>query len=215
MSQAYAVRIYFIILTTLVALCFLQRRYLKSADKRLAYLFCLTLLTETCADFAITWYRNNTFVYQVWSPIELLLICCYFNEAIPAFKKYNIGIIIGIAGFIAAILNVILFQPINTHNSFFLLFEGFAIISMCLISFYYLVLKDAEIVHNPHFWFTTIFLFYWSSVFVYWGIYNFLLTSMKEYMKAATYMLWSINYLSYVSFSIVFVRYRKISQVNG
>lgn len=202
--------IYFSILIFISFKCVILRKELSKADKWITIWIFATIISELCGIYGILKYKNNMPVFHIWSPIELFLISMYFNESVAFLKKYKIGIIIGIIGCLVALINVIFFQPINTLNSIFLLFEGFVIICYCLFAFYFLVLKEQEIIYNTHFWFTTFLLVYWSSIFVFWGIYSFLHTTFKQYMIAATYLLWIINILTYTGIGIVFINYRKM-----
>ena len=150
------------------------------------------------------------YVYHVWSPIELFLICLYFNERVNSLKRTNGGIVVGCVGIIVAIVNVFFLQPIHTLNSIFLMYEGFAIIALCLFSFYELVRREDEIVNNVHFWLSTIFLIYWSAVFMYWGMYHILRTSLQQYMSVSTYIIMIVNILEYCGVSLVLLNYRKM-----
>src|SRR5690606_13786551 len=107
------------------------------------------------------------YVYHVWSPIELLLICMYFNSKIEELNKRKIGILIATIGVALGIINACFLQPPNTINSIFLLYEGFAIIGLGLFAFYDLARREVEVLNNVHFWITTILMVYWSVVFVY------------------------------------------------
>jgi hypothetical protein len=192
-----------------------RRRFLHPADRKISLLLLAALISELVSEYAIRQYRNNMPVFHVWSPIELFIICIYFEQRISFIKQYRIGRIIGCMGIVLAILNAIFFQPITTINSVFLLFEGFSIIGLSLFAFYRLVLEEAEIMLNPHFWFSTILLIFWSSVFVYWGIYPMLLTSLSAYMKGLTSALWTINICCYLGMATVFFLYKKMSITSG
>lgn len=154
------------------------------------------------------------FVFHIWSPIELFLICLYFNEQIKYLKRFYIGYLIGGLGAVLAIINLLYIQPITTINSVFLLYEGFSVIALCLYSFYVLVYNEDDIINNPHFWFTTILLVYWSSVYVYWGMFPFFLTTLRDYSSIITFTLRVITILSYFGFALVFLNYKKMT-VNG
>jgi hypothetical protein len=151
------------------------------------------------------------YVYHVSSPIELFIICCYFNEQIEALKRKRIALAIGWIGIIVAIVNAAFLQPLNTINSIFLLYEGFCIIGLCLFAFFVLVKDELEILNNVHFWIATILLIYWSFVFVYWGMYSHFLTTLHAYQSIMSHFIWVINILAYCGYAILFLRYRKMA----
>ena len=215
MTKDLFVGTYFTIVLT-ASICSLVRfRELKNAEKWVAYLLCTTLFFELLSVLAIELWKNNMYVYHIWSPIQLLLVCMYFNESVAAFKKYNIGVSIALVGFVVALANVFFLQPPDSLNSIFLLYESFCIIGLSLYSFFELAQKEKEIIANIHFWLTTIFLIYWSAVFMYWGMYHHLSTTLKHYFGPVTYTIWTINPLAYSGIALVFLLYRKMISTIG
>src|ERR1044072_8325350 len=100
---------------------------LKNKDKSntlLCILLGLTLANELVAYFAAKKFGNNLIVYHSFSPIQFFVVALYFNYNIPEFKKYNLGIYIGIAGIILGFINTFFIQGVNVFNSFYVLFEG-------------------------------------------------------------------------------------------
>lgn len=205
--------IYFSIIASGLISSLINRKFLHPADKYLHYLLLCNIVVELSAIYFMKVYKNNMYVYNIFSPIELFLIALYFQERIDWLKKRKIGIYIGCVGIIFAICNSIFWQPINTINSIFLLFEGFVIIGLCVFSYYQLMLHRQPIISNVHFWFTTIFLFYWSCLFSYWGMYDMLLTELNSYMNPATYILWIVNIVSYLGLATIFLFYKKIATI--
>jgi hypothetical protein len=191
-----------------------HRHYLQTADKWISFLLLLTLVSEMIAKYTTVVYQNDMYVYHVYSPLELLLLSLYFNERIALLKKYNVGLFIGGAGIILAVLNAILWQPLHTINSVFLMYEGFAVIGLCLYSFYRLLMDEEEILKNVHFWFTTILLIYWSFVFFYWGLYAYFMNSFRAYLPTIIDIFQVVNIITYAGFAIIFIRYRKLVTIS-
>ena len=206
---------YFIVLVGSYIATYIQRDILTKADKWISYLLVLTIFFEACSKIASNAYHNNMFVYHIWSPIQLFMFCLYFNQRVRLLRKYSLGLIVGTLGILIAIFNAVFFQPLLTINSIFLLYEGFSIMALCLVAFYELVYYEEDIINNVHFWLSTIFLIYWSSVYVYWGMYYYLITSMIAYIKPITYSIWTVNILAYAAIAIVFLRYNKMLRANG
>lgn len=160
-------------------------------------------------------FKNNMPLFHVFSPIELSLLSLYFSEEDALLKRMNIGRYIAGAGILIAIANTLLFQPIYTINSVFLLFEGFCIIAFSLYAFYRMVSSERDIFYSGHFWFTTIFLIYWASVFAYWGMYPFFLTTLHTYMAPITFVLRLLNIGMYLGIAVIFFLYKKMSITSG
>jgi hypothetical protein len=203
--------IYFTAILTSITAAILQWRAVSKADRFIITLLLITLLNEGLAIVAMKILRNDMLLYHVYSPIELLIICLYFNEKIQSLKRFHIGIAIGVLGFIIASINIIFVQPYNTINSIFLVYEGFCVIALSLYSFYRLALDETELTRNSQFWFTTILLIYWSTVFIYWGMFPLLITTLKTSMAKITTGMRLINIFTYIGFAIVFINYKKVS----
>src|SRR5688572_28296516 len=118
---------------------FVQRSYLRKADIWISYLLLATILSEVFSILSTYLFNNNMYVYHIHSAIQLFTICLYFSEQIDTLKRTKVGIAIASIGVCIAILNAIFLQNLNTLNSIFLLYEGFAIIGLCLFAFYELV----------------------------------------------------------------------------
>lgn len=213
MSTVAAYSIYLSIVLCAFIASIANRRFLKPSDKYISYLLLCSMTSEIIGLYCIKRYQNNMAVYHFYSPVELFLTALYFQKRIPWLEQRKIGLYIGSLGVIVAICNIVFWQPLHTINSIFLLFEGFTIIGLSLFSFYQLALHRESIISNTHFWFTTIFLVYWSCIFSYWGMYNFFLKELSPYMKSMTYILWAINILGYMGFAVLFLGYRKIASI--
>jgi hypothetical protein len=203
--------IYFSAILTSIIAAVVQWRSVSKADRFIIALLIVTFLSEALAIAAMQILRNDMLLYHIYSPIELFIICLYFNEKIKPLKKHYIGIAACILGVMIATANIIFLQPYNTINSIFLVYEGFCVIALSLYSFYRLALNETELIKSSQFWFTTILLIYWSTVFIYWGMFPLLITTLKTSMAKITTGMRFINILTYIGFAIVFINYKKVS----
>lgn len=176
------------------------------ASKTIVILLAITLLSESVAIYMGKMYHNNMPVYHFFNPVQLFVISLYFNRSIEYFKRYNIGIYIGFFGILMSALNSLFFQPINTLISYFLLFEGFCIIFMSLFS-YRSMFEDVEmnVVRNPHFWFSSIFLFLSGVTYFNWALYSFIGIKMIEIMPFLNTLILVVNMIAYASIGLVFL----------
>lgn len=186
-------------------------RQLSQADKWLCYLMLLSVLQEFIAYAAAKALRNNLFTYHVYNPLELLVICFYFNESIDVLKGRYLGVWIGLGGMLLSLFCTLVLQPVWTFNSFFLMFEGFCVILLSLLAFYRILIKDDESspLRKAHFWITACLLVYWSSTYTTWGLYT-IFQQRNYYVDLAGNVISIANVLFYAGISLLFVRYLKL-----
>jgi hypothetical protein len=202
---------YFILLSLSLVLSYTQKAFLAPADKWIGILLLLTITSEAVAEVMARKFGNNLHVYHFYNPLEFLVICFYFNERIKALKRRHIGIWIGISGILLSVLNSIYLQPTNTINSNFLMLEAAVIIALCIYAFYCMIKEGYEhVIHHTQFWVASIFIFYRSFVFFYWGTYSVFAENFKPFAYLLVYMLWTVNILTYAGFAALFIRYRKM-----
>jgi drug/metabolite transporter (DMT)-like permease len=182
--SAYTRFVSYILLLAIVFI-FSLWRYNKSesALKIISFLLGLTLISELLGFLMTKIYRNNMPVYHIYAPALLFVVALYYNNTLPKFRKYKVGLWIGCLGILASLVNIFFFQPILSLNSNFMLFEGVCIVAMALYAFYYLYTDDStkRLQYNSLFWVSIIFLFYWCSTFVAWALMKVLqLVEMKK-----------------------------------
>lgn len=208
-----AFKIYLLTYYSLLLISFviatIRRRFLLKQDVWIWWLLLATIIFEAMAEIFIRFRHNNMPVFHIWCPIELLLICAYFSKAIPNLRSKYVPFVFGGVGLILAIVNALFWQPVDTINSIFLMYEAFTVIGFSLYTFYKLALGERDITKTTVFWFTSIFLLNWSSVFVYWGISPFFLTTLKKYSYLFSTTLWVVNVITYLGLSVIFGTYKK------
>lgn len=175
-------------------------------------LFC-TLISEVAADINVRIEGFNTRVYNLFCPIQFLLTSIYFNYTIDTFKDANIGKYIGIVGCALGIIDYFFFEIPPFRNTIYLLIEGITIVGMSLYAFYRILLNDDDlrIITYPHFWFTTLFLCYWTCTTLFWGSYDYISDHMGNILGN---ILLIVNIITYLGFGTVFLLYRKMQQPN-
>ncbi len=198
--------IYLTAITLSLFIGLLRHKQIDYPSKVLVLLLAVTLISETTSIYVGWKYNNNMPVFHIFSPIELFIISIYFNRSIDYFSKHNIGIYIGLTGLFLSTLNTVFIQDIKTLNSYFLLFEGFCIIFMSLFS-YRQMFEDIEmnVMHNPHFWYSSIFLFISGTTYSSWALYSFIGVRMIEIMPFLNTLITLISTTAYVSMGILFL----------
>lgn len=192
-------------------------RYLDKSAKTILVLVALTLLVEQLATFFAYKFHNTNYVYGLFNPIQLYLILLYYNYSIDKFYGNNIAKIIGIICCILGLVNYFFIQSPEKMNNFFLLFESIIVIGFSLYAFYRMLLVDDNLIltHQPHFWITSIFLFFWTITFFIWGLYDYMTITLGVGVWLVHSLLIIANVINYVGFGIVFLCIKKMKNLNG
>lgn len=185
-------------------------KLLDKGSRIILIILALEVLNEVIAYFCAKKYQNNMPVYNVNDILELFLIALYFNNVIPSFRKRNIGIWIGVASVVFGIINFVFIQSLFAFSVNYLLFEGFCIIVMSLLAYYSFLLdqEDLQLYRFPHFWFASIFLFFWSITYLNWGLFPII------GKRISGVYIWLVNVISYAAIALVFLFYPKMKVTN-
>ena len=206
--------IYFAVLFAMLAAMvasIIQWERLNKADRIIAALLTMTVLSEATAYFFMLRVNNNMYVYHVFSPIELSIVSFYFAETVPFFKKWKVGFWVSGIGIAMAFCNAFYLQPISSFPSLFLLFEGFVITILCVFSFFSMLYRDQySLVNNAQFWITFNLLVFWSFTFLIWGTYNSFAQGLQDKLPIIYDMLTAINFITYINYFIIFLLYKKM-----
>jgi hypothetical protein len=185
-------------------------------SKILCILMSCAFINEGAAYYLAKKYHNNLWLYTIYSFVEFVILCVYFQNVIDVFLKRKIGIYIAAFGIIFGIINVLFLQHIDSFNSYFLLFEGLLVIGMSLFAFFRLLLKhdSLKFYKYPHFWFISILIFFWSITFLSWGLYDYINLELQQSALNINTALAVISAITYTCFGLVFLLYPKMNSIN-
>lgn len=207
--------IFYMLILCLAAVTGLIRyKKLDKASKLIVWYIIVTFVMEGASMVAAIVYKNNLPIYHIYSPLQFLLLSVYFNQS-PSNNRIKLaGWLIGIGGVLLSIANSLYLQPLNELNTNFIVLESFLIIAMSLFAFYKLLASDFMYVHlSPRFWFSAIFLVFWSFTFFYWLVGVLIYKSMPDKAIWLNIMIWFINIVTYSAFAAVFLSYNKMKPV--
>ena len=199
----------------LASLCAVTRyKMLDIASTIFALYVWIGSFNEIVAGYSSSRYKTDMPVYAIYCLIEFALISIYFNYSIDFFKKNNIGYYMALLGVILGVVNIVFIQGMNILTTYFLIFEGIFIIGMGLFSFFRLLLKNDNLELNryPHFWFTSILLFFWSFTFISWALYNYFYFKHDAFFNIISKSISVVGILFYASISCVFIFYPKMQK---
>lgn len=184
-------------------------KHLDNASKTLLVYIVLSTSSELLATYTAIHYHNNLVVLNIFSLIEYLVTCLYFQKSIPAFRLTKVIsiLLIGIAVWIFTTLSHPIHKQLNTP---FLVFESTTIIGLCHYYFYDLLNADDNRIITPSFGFVSFLFIFWSFTFTYWLFGLTLRTGMQEQGVWLGRLIWIINLVCYSGFSLVFLFYKKL-----
>ncbi|RYD59170.1 MAG: hypothetical protein EOP56_02765 [Sphingobacteriales bacterium] len=179
---------------------------LDTAFKYLSVLLGLTLSEEIIAHILARTYGNNMIVFHIYSPLLLILTSAYYHHANPVIRKYKIAFAVAVVGTMAAIGNTIYLQPLHVFNTNYLLFVGFCVIAMALMTFYHFYVDSSHVslLKHPDFRVSLVLLFYWSSTFISFAFHEVL----EDAAFHLVYLfIWAVNLITYAALGLIFSLY--------
>ncbi len=186
-------------------------RLLSSADRWIPVLVSAAFFQECIAAYLTRVKMNNYPSYHIYTPIEVAIICMYFDRSMRFRSKYLMGGVIALISVCLSVFITVNFQPLTTYNSYFLLYEGCLVIVFCLLSFYKLLIRDDVIpVRMAHFWLTICFLLYWSILFANLGLFARIPSEQAILRQILIWTLYCANLLFYLALALIALRYKKL-----
>jgi hypothetical protein len=189
LNYIYLGTLIFCFFTGTLSFCFLGKE-----SKIIYFLIFITIIIESIGFYNqhISIERKiNPLVYQIFSPLEAILIGAYFFSIIE--KKYlrNLVVFLTIVDLIIFGFDLF-FNDYKSLQNFKLnlLPMGFYVM-FCIFFYQQLLQSDLEIRTNPFFWIVTGILFFNTSFFFLTGFINYI----RERNLALAKKLFSINHL--------------------
>ncbi len=210
----YFVYVYLFLLLVAAIVSVVRFTVVDQAAKVFCILMVCTCVSEILALYVSYVFRNNLAVFAVFDIIQMVLTCLYFNYSIDIFYKWNLGIHFGAVSVILGILNILYLQPINTFNTYFLIYESYTIIAMSLFSFFRLLLmhEQLKIKYYIHFWIPVCLVFLWSATLSSRVLNDYFMKRQVSYLWIMELIVLSINILVYSSIGFLYYYYPKMKE---
>lgn len=193
------------------------KRYpeMDQASRMFCYITGISVSGEIIGLAASLSYGTNIPVYNVIGICNLVLLCLYFNYAIPVFRKHRVGIVLAVISVIVWTLSLFLFDTMHKMNTPYMFFESALTLGMAGFSIEQLLVKKSKtwirLRNSPHFWFAWILFAYWCITITQWLMY----TRFKAITEAHTWfslLLMTITVLVNIAFFFIFFRYPKMQR---
>ncbi|MBD8488770.1 hypothetical protein IFO69_08440 [Echinicola sp. CAU 1574] len=187
-------------LISLSALIFKTDRQYKKANILIFSVLALVLIQEYLSEVVKNYSANgnNHIIYNIFGIYLLNSLYLIFFKMVfrSELMKKRINISIAFL-FFFGIIDSIFFQPVTKIFQHYLLIYGSLMIILYSISFYYKVFNRNDYINSnllsiPYFWIITVLFFYYSSTFLIWASFSFLL---KADYQALVVSLFDLNRL--------------------
>lgn len=175
------------------------------------YQLCAILLIATFIVEGINWIlavtiRNNLIMTHIFTPIEFALVAMIYSKELVNNTVKRV-IIISIPLFaILSVLNTIFLQNIWTFATNTLLLDLAAYLIFSLLAFTQMLIyaDNKGIAQTPLFWLSTGFLFYSSTIFLKFGLTNYLL-SRNVHSALFDAIVQVANYILYILITVAII----------
>jgi len=216
MSLSVIFNIYLFVLFIALLIGVVRYRQIDKASKVIIPLLAITFISEIIVWF-LNLYKNiywKNIEYHIFAVIEFFIVSIYFFRTIKFKKIKDATIFCGISYPALGIINLLYVEPLYKINSYYITFESFFVIAMSLYALYVIFQDDTiyRVPRYPHFWFWTIFLFYFSSTFFFWSCIRTLFRMHSSYYYVALYVQALMNVITYSGIAVVLFFYPKMSK---
>lgn len=188
----------------------------KAADKATRFICILIwngFITEIIAWQFARAFHNNLSVYTISCFVELSLVSLYYNYSIDVFRRWRIGVYIGILGLLSGVLNTVILQPLDSFNSNFLFLEGLLILLMSLFALFRILIVDdynLQLQGNLHFWIPCVFVLYQCGTLLSWNAYQYFVAKTTYEAALLHICILFINIVAYLAFVFLLYHFLKM-----
>ena len=192
--------IYLAILLIATVIGFLKWNKLSKEYRYLSVLFLITFIFETLAVVFAYTVKNNTIVYEIFDPLQLILFSCIFYEIIISRSTKRKVLISAIIMSLIIILSSVLDLEAGFLNSYSVVIKSIYYIFLSLIVFRQVLLNPrySNILKEPVFWFCAALLFFFTINILFWTSNNYLINHDKTSLPALYLVLYFSNLIFYL-----------------
>jgi hypothetical protein len=199
-------KVYFVLLMITLLLYFITLISKAPYAKMIVLLITLWLLTSVSAMFFSKYVglKNNLFIFHIATPLEYLVICLLYRDAIVNKRMRNM-ITFSIPAFILlSMLFSAFIQKPDVNNSYMVLIEYVIVV---FLSLYFLrevlLLQQVTVLHRfPMFWISVGILFYYTGNLIMEGMLNYMITHSMELALRTYNLSYVLKYLIFLLFII-------------
>ena len=147
-------------LLTLILFITIRKNIPRKENLLLIYII-MNVITFGITDLMVKYKINNQFIYHLYSLLELCILIPYLRNFLQTKKLSKSVIEIIILYLVFWIFNIVLWEPLNTFNSYSAALSNLIVLIFCLSNMLQLAKSD-EVLYfqrSPAFWIISGFLF--------------------------------------------------------
>lgn len=188
-----------------------RRRYFDKAAGFILILLGVSFLTECIALYFAVVYHNNLPVYNLSNIIQAVILSKYLSEGVHWIRDRNLKpYLIGFS-ILFGILNMVFFQPIDSYNSHYFLYQSMLVCILGSVLCLQIALtRSLEEKLSPHFWLTTVLMLFYAFNFLHLSLYDFFTEKLSDYKYYIDMAILLLNVVTNLGFALVFLLYPKI-----
>lgn len=190
----------YLLLVFIAAACGMVRfKKLTIPFKLLTGLLIYTLISEISSRIFAVNYRNSSPVYHLYIPVQFTFFVLIYSRLTGNEKYRELYVWSILAFWMLGFINLFFFQDILRFPSNTILIACSFLIGVSLFQFKKMltVVEERSIFRQSVFWLNAGVLLFFTSTFLYWGTYNYLL---KHHIKTSplSTIIYYINILFYI-----------------
>jgi hypothetical protein len=198
--------VYFLVLISSFALSFISDRKSDKSLNVFPFLLALSIVTEIIT-YSLHYFKVDSFLYyHIYLLFEYSFLAVYFylNSSRNFFKR---AILISIPVFVCFSLFLSFYFTFKKYPGIQINTEGLLIIIFSIITLFSIDINVSKKIYElPVFWICIAFLIYYSGIFTFNGLFNFLKERKSQVAtQLIVYILQTSNYILYICLSIAFI----------
>ncbi len=205
-------RIYYFVLISGILISIYSYKKNSKVFKLLIKLIAITFFTEMTAILIVKYLPTNSYVFQIFTPLEYYFYTKIFSAFIKAEKLKKLISLSFYIFLIISLLNIIFLQPLSTSNTNTIILECYLIVVMSLLLFIDIRnnLEYHNILKEEVFWFNSaVFIFYSINIII-WGLRSLKVYNLKNPPEIVyNQLLWFLCIILYSVFTISIVKNAK------
>lgn len=202
-----------LVVPVILGLCIFAR--LDRGMRIIWLLMTLTFLSELAAGLVGLVAGNNLFVYHLYTPLSFLVVVWYYHHRLPAFRRYKLAYLIGMAGMAAEVWDTLFYHSYDEMDAYAILITACCGLGMVLLDFGQCYLRGRDsLIRNPHLRVSLLLGLFWCASAMMLGS-GMVFSSVHYIMVASLQFLWGLNILVYLGFGYVFFSLKSSSYLRS
>ncbi|SRR6266498_279584 len=155
------------------------KKYIPRKENLLFAYLLLNVITFIITDIMLVYKIHNSVIYHFYSLLELCILIPYLKSFLHNTRLSKTGVEVIVLYFIFWVLNIFLWEPLDTFNSYGAATSNLIILISCLYNMLQLAKRDEVL--------------YFQRTPAFWIISGFLFSSAINIMVFASYKYYTLN----------------------